>query len=76
MIATLAMTVRRSEVEAYLADFLAGAGGDWEWDDFISSPIDDPMLDEIRIAAAAVPLPLTDQGRDTLHKLLEQVRSE
>lgn len=69
------MKIARSEVETYLADFLAGAGGEWDWDDFISSPITDPSLDDIRTKAAAVPLPLTDEGRDSLRYLLERVRA-
>ena len=29
--------------------FIEGKGSKWDWDDFISSPINDPNLDKIRI---------------------------
>jgi hypothetical protein len=62
-------------VEAYLRDFLEGTGGDWDWDDFTSIKITDPSLDAIREEAAWVDLPLTEEGRVTLSKLLAQVRT-
>ena len=68
-------TLTRRDVEACLVDFLAGTGGDWDWDDFTSVPLGDPALDQIRAKAAAVPLPLTGQGRETLRGLLEPVRT-
>lgn len=63
------------DVETYLDDFLAGEGGEWDWDDFTSIPITDPALELIRKQASSVELPLTDQGEATLRRLLAQVRA-
>src|SRR4051812_21981368 len=54
------------DVEGYLADFLNGRGGDWDWDDFTSVPITDASLDHIREVASSVQLPLTPEGEATL----------
>ena len=63
------------EVETYLRKFLDGADGAWDWDDFTSIKITDPELDAIREEAAWVSLPLTEDGRLTLRRLLDHVRS-
>ena len=68
-------TLTRRDVEACLTDFLAGSGGDWDWDDFTSVPIADPALEQMRAKAAAVPLPLTEEGRVAILRLLQQLRS-
>lgn len=54
--------VNRSSVEVaqYLRDFLDERGGEWDWDDFISIPIADPRLEDIRERATALALPLAD----------------
>lgn len=62
------------DVETYLQDFLDGRGGDWDWDDFTSIPIANPVLDAIRKHAMEVDLPLDHTGRATLKQLLEEVR--
>lgn len=41
----------RTEAEQYIRAFLEDSGGRWDWDDFISIPIDDPEVDKIRRAA-------------------------
>jgi hypothetical protein len=64
------------DVVGYLADFLNGVGGEWDWDDFTSMPIADPKLDAIRRKAELVPLPLDEAGRAKLTALLEQARSQ
>lgn len=61
------------DVEAYLRDFLEERGGDWDWDDFTSIPISDPLLDSIREEAAGVEFPLTADGYLKLTALLQQV---
>ena len=63
---------RRSpdEVAAYLRNFIDGQGDEWGWDDFISVPIADHTLEDIRQRAAAVELPVTDRGLATLRELL------
>ena len=63
------------DVERYLRDFRQGTGGDWDWDDFTSIPITDPLLEGIREEAAVVPLPLDADGEATLQRLLEKVRA-
>lgn len=45
----------RVDVLKRIDDFLRGTGGSWDWDDFISIPIEDPELDLIRILAAELP---------------------
>jgi hypothetical protein len=42
----------REEVARILEDFLASRGGAWDWDDFISLPLDDQELEAIRIRCA------------------------
>ena len=62
------------DVGRYLKDFIDDGGGEWDWDDFTSIPISDPVLDRIRQEAGIVQLPLTDQGEVKLRDLLERVR--
>ena len=38
----------RAEVAEILTEFVQGTGGRWDWDDFISFPIEDERLDQIR----------------------------
>ncbi len=38
-----------------LEDFLEGRSGTWDWDDFISTPLDDPALERIRRESARLP---------------------
>ena len=61
------------EVADYLRNFIEGLGGEWDWDDFISVPIADPHLESVRKRAAAVDLPVTEQGLTTLRGLLAEV---
>jgi hypothetical protein len=62
-----------TEVATYLRNFVNGGGGEWDWDDFISVPIANAELEDIRRRAAAIELPPTDEGVATLRKLLEEV---
>ena len=41
------------EVASAIDDFLGDRGGPYAWDEFISTPLSDPFLEEIRITAAA-----------------------
>jgi hypothetical protein len=43
-----------AEVARYLRDFINGTDGDWDWDDFESIPITDPVLEDVRRQAALV----------------------
>ena len=63
------------DVIGYLEEFIEGREGDSDWDDSTSIPITDPSLDRIRLEAASVALPLTEDGRATLRRLAEQVRA-
>jgi len=59
-----------SEVATYLRNFIEGGGGAWDWDDFTSVPIGDPRLEDIRRRAAAIDLPVTEEGSTILRELL------
>lgn len=48
------------DVVGYLTDFLEGAGGEWDWDDFECVPITDPDLDDIRRRAVIAGPPNVD----------------
>ena len=63
------------EVVGYLRQFLDGGGGEWDWDDFISVPIADARLDDIRRKAAAVDVPATDEGLMILRQLLAEAEA-
>ena len=64
------------DVVSYLANWIEGRGGGWDWDDFTSITITDKQLDAIREEAAAVPCPVTDEGLARLRKLLDRARHE
>ena len=68
---------RRSadEVLRYLRDFLDGTGGPWDWDDFISIPIADPRLEDLRERAAALDLPMTDADTAPLKALVAEAEA-
>jgi hypothetical protein len=61
---------------AYIAEtigsFLAGTGGEWDWDDFTSCSLPDERLGRIRRRAGAVPLPAGMDERATLLRLAEE----
>lgn len=48
-------------------------GSAWDWDDFISLEISDPTLENIRLRASKVALPVDEDGMDTLRQLLSEV---
>jgi hypothetical protein len=59
-------------VAAAIRSFLAGTGGEWDWDDFTSCSLADERLDSIRMRAEAVPLPVGMDERATLLRLAEE----
>lgn len=63
------------EVAKILHNFIAGTGGEWDWDDFTSVPITNPDLDAIRREAEQVPLPVSEDGLAKLRELLDRVNS-
>jgi hypothetical protein len=64
----------REKVVRFLEDFLHGTGGDDDWDEFTSVPIEDPELEGLRRRADAIRLPMDDAGRETLRALLEEAK--
>jgi hypothetical protein len=74
------------EARLYIADllkrFLAGNTGPYEFDDFISSPENDPELDAIRIRLARLPDEepsgdpgeyTNDRGREVICSIIKQL---
>jgi hypothetical protein len=61
------------EVAQYLWNEAQGKSNYRDWDDFVSIPIADPNLDEIRAQAASLPQPLNDH-RETLLELAAEAR--
>ena len=51
------MVIERSpeEVGSIIRQFLDGTGGKWDWDDFISTPLRDSRLDEVRRLCGGLP---------------------
>lgn len=66
--------IKRSpeEVARSLQDFLNGTGGPWDWDDFISIPIADPRLEDLRCRAASLDLPMADDDSAPLRALIAE----
>ena len=60
------------EVATYIRDFIDGKGAGYDWDDFISIPIKDPRLEDIRQRASEVDLTVTPEGFEALRKLAEE----
>lgn len=59
-------------VATTIREFLAGRGGEWDWDEFTSCSLRDPQLDSIRQRARAVELPVGDDERLSLEGLAEE----
>jgi hypothetical protein len=64
-----------SAVADYLRQFLDGEGGDWDWDDFTSAPIADPVLENIRVRALNSGPPFDDQAMIGLRELLAEAEA-
>ena len=79
------MKMTKADVAQEIENFLTGAGGRWDWDDFTSIPItNDPELDAIRIRCAYLndlyppDRPgwyCNDEGIRILHSILKDLRS-
>ena len=54
----------KPEVADIIENFLDGAGGKWDWDDFCYFSITDPYLDSVRIQCSELSLncPTTEKG--------------
>jgi len=70
------MRAKPDYVIDYLERFIAGEEGSWDWDDFSSIPLTDPILEDIRQRACDVG-PWTAGGVDleVLRGLLDETRS-
>lgn len=62
-------------VARHIRDFIDGASGEWDWDDFSSIPLADPRLEAIRAAACDVSLPCGDEELAELEALFEEAQS-
>jgi len=58
------MNLSRADVERCLRDFIEGSGGPWDWDEFVSFPLSDPALEQVRLTALRVKddFPATEKG--------------
>lgn len=63
------------EVARYLSAFIESAGGEWDWDDFISIPIANSKLEAIRRRAIEIDLPIQGEGMETLKVLLAEAET-
>ena len=73
----------REQVAQILDDFVSGKGGRWDWDDFISFPIEDEYLDLIRERCTHLseefppdaPRAFTNQrGIDVIRRFIDDLR--
>jgi hypothetical protein len=77
------VVMTREEVAAAIQAFLDGAGGAWDWDDFISTPIEDLALDRIRVRCAVLSAEFptlegycAPQGLDVLRAYVRELREK
>ncbi len=78
------MNLSRDEVAGIIESFLNGTSGEWDWDDFISIPLEDPELEAVRrkCAAAREEFPPTqprqycgEQGVETMRRIAAELRA-
>ena len=86
MLAVAALPIKcetnREDVAKSIQDFVDGTGGQWDWDDFISSRIVDEELETIRTKCLSVQSEYpggpnqwcNEQGVDVLRGLARQLR--
>lgn len=55
-----------------IRDFMNGACGSYDWDDFTSVPLKDPELEALRRDADLIPLPADEEGKARLRQLLDR----
>jgi hypothetical protein len=88
MFAVAALPIKRKatreDVAKSIEDFVNGAGGPWDWDDFVSCRIADEELETIRIKCLRTQSEYpggpnrwcNEQGIDVLRGLARQLRGE
>jgi len=72
-----------AEVADTLERFVQGTSNEWEWDDFLTHPLGDPRLEQIRLRCAQLDeeFPTNDQcycneqGVDVIRGFISQLRS-
>jgi len=70
----------REEVARTIEDFVNGRGGPWDWDDFISVPIEDSRLESIRARCARLVPPSRsgaycgEGGFDVMRQVIHELR--
>lgn len=71
------MKADRKYVTDLIGRFIGGNIGPYEWDDFISTPLNDPALEAIRCACVNAPkeFPPTDKSHYCSKDGLEMLRS-
>lgn len=71
------------DVALVIDHFVMGESGEWDWDDFISAPIDDPRLDSIRERCARLDEEFRptrsdaycgDEGLEVLRQFVRELR--
>jgi hypothetical protein len=63
------------DVVSYIENWIEGRGGEWDWDDFTSIQISDPVLESLRAEAASLRYPMDEDGEAKLRELLARARS-
>lgn len=63
-----------AEVLGYLRDFHDGTGDDYDWDYFISVPLANPGLEQLRKEAAALHLPFGAEELTRLSALIKRAQ--
>jgi hypothetical protein len=58
------VVMTRTEIANLIESFLDGSCGEWEWDDFIQTPLKDPEPEEFRRRCDRLPqeFPPTERG--------------
>ena len=73
----------KTEIADLIESFLDGSCGDWDWDDFIHTRLNDPELENIQRRCDRLPLefPPTERGHycgaegvEVLKKMVEDLR--
>ena len=77
------MNLSKGQVANIIEDFLEGRGDTWGWDDFISTRIQDPELERVRLLCVELPdrFPpkkpeyyCSDEGLEVLRTLVTSLR--
>ncbi|MEQ3745365.1 MAG: hypothetical protein ABNH53_03920 [Henriciella sp.] len=67
--------VSPDEVAMLLRNFIEGTSGEWDFDDFISTKIANPKLDQIRVRASRLNLPILEEEYELWWSLVKDAES-